>query len=90
MDITSEFYDWFNSSAINRMHLIPCWLAWEKAMDKASEKKPIMIPVGRGCMAPCNCDCGYMIKPKLVKKGGENPTNIKMLELTIKEKGEVK
>jgi len=70
MDITSEFYDWFNSSAINRMHLIPCWLAWEKAMDKASEKKPIMIPVGRGCMAPCNCDCGYMIKPKLVKKYG--------------------
>jgi len=64
MDITPEFYDFFNKSEINRMHLIPCWLSWEAATDKASGKHPIQIPAGRGCMAPHNCECGYMIQPK--------------------------
>lgn len=56
MDISNEFYDWFNVAGIDRGHLIPCWLAWE-----AAEKRGIIftIPGKMVCAAPMNCKCGY-------------------------------
>lgn len=59
-EISAEFLNWFGKSGINRMHLIQCWLAWEKR-----SKAPVIgVPGKIICNAPVNCSCGYQVKPE--------------------------